>query len=77
MKGAGSRNSYSATPITAGGLIYTINEEGYFAVVKPGETKGEIVGEGQFGETILCTPAIADGALYVRSDGHLWKVAAK
>lgn len=71
------KGQYSATPITAGGLIYTINEEGYFAVVKPGETKGEIVGEGQFGETILCTPAIADGALYVRSDGHLWKVAAK
>jgi hypothetical protein len=23
-----------------------------------------------------CSPAVVDGALYVRSDGHLWKIAA-
>ena len=23
----------------------------------------------------LCSPAIAQGAIYVRSDGHLWKIA--
>ena len=26
-------------------------------------------------ESILCTPALANGAMYVRSDKHLWKIA--
>ena len=38
--------------------------------------RGEIVGTGQFDEAIQSSPAIADGALYVRSDQHLWKIAA-
>ena len=25
--------------------------------------------------TVLATPAVADGALYLRSDRHLWKIA--
>jgi hypothetical protein len=32
------------------------------------------VSSHEFGETILCTPAISGGALYVRSDKHLWKI---
>jgi len=28
------------------------------------------------GQTIICTPALAEGALYVRSDQHLFKLAA-
>jgi hypothetical protein len=42
-------------------------------VVKPGEKEPEVVGTGTVGETILATPAVADGALYLRSDQHLWK----
>ncbi len=38
--------------------------------------KGEIVSSHDFGETILGTPSIAGNALYVRSDKHLWKIAA-
>jgi len=70
------KGQFSATPVAAGGLIYTVNEEGVVLVVKPGE-KGEIVGESELGEEILGTPAISEGALYVRSDKHLWKIAPK
>ncbi|HIN95667.1 MAG TPA: pyrrolo-quinoline quinone, partial [Planctomycetes bacterium] len=45
-------------------------------VVKTGE-KGELAGSGDLGEVILCSPAISNGAIYVRSDGHLWKIASK
>ncbi len=69
------KGGFTSTPVMAGGNIYLINEEGGATVVKVGEEKGEIVGSGELGETILCTPAIANGALYVRSDGHLWKIA--
>ena len=68
-----SRGVFTSTPIAAAGHLYIFNEDGVALVVKGGAA-GEIVASHEFGETILCTPAIADGALYVRSDKHLWKV---
>ena len=38
--------------------------------------RGKIVGRNDFGEEIKGSAAIVDGALYVRSDGHLWKIAS-
>jgi outer membrane protein assembly factor BamB len=66
---------FSSTPVAAGGHLYLFNEKGLGQVVKPGEDQGELVSSHDFGEMILSTPAIADGALYVRSDNHLWKIA--
>jgi outer membrane protein assembly factor BamB len=63
----------SASPVTAGGLIYCASEDGLVQVVKPGEKEPAVVGSGNLGETILGTPAVVDGALYLRSDQHLWK----
>lgn len=68
------KGPYSSTPIAAGGYLYFFNEDGFAQIVKAGEESGEIVSEMDFAETILCTPALANGALYVRSDGHLWKI---
>jgi outer membrane protein assembly factor BamB len=65
----------SSTPVAAGGHLYFFNEKGLGQVVKIGEESGELVSSHDFGEMILCTPAIADDALYVRSDQHLWKIA--
>lgn len=69
------KGPYSATPVSAGGLLYFFNEKGKVHVVKPGEKSGEIVGESDLEETILATPAVSDGAIFVRSDEHLWKIA--
>ena len=69
-----SRGVFTSSPVAAGGHIYIFNEDGVLMVVKLGKT-GEIVANHNFAETILCTPAIANGALYVRSDKHLWKVS--
>jgi outer membrane protein assembly factor BamB len=63
-----------ATPVVAGGLLYAVNHDGLIQVVRLGE-KGEVVGESQIDRGILASPAIADGAIYFRSDAHLWKVA--
>ena len=68
-----SRGVFTSTPVAAAGHLYIFNEDGVALVVKGGEA-GQIVSSHDFGEIILCTPAIADGALYVRSDKHLWKV---
>lgn len=67
---------FSASPIAAGDSIYLVNEPGKCFVVEAGGTKGEKLGESELGESVLATPSLANGALYVRSDEHLWKIAA-
>src|SRR5262249_52826215 len=64
-----------ASPIWVGGLIYCAAEDGLVQVIKPGEKEPTVVGSGSVKETILATPAVVDGALYLRSDQHLWKFA--
>lgn len=71
-----SRGVFSSSPVAAGGHLYFFNEDGVAIVVKGGEA-GEIAATHDFAEPILSTPAIADGALFVRSDKHLWKIARK
>lgn len=65
---------FSGTPIAANGHLYFVNEKGNIIVVNTaGGDRGEIVTQKDLKEAILCTPALSDGAFYVRSDGHLWK----
>lgn len=69
------KGPFSATPVVADGLLYFFNEEGLGQIVKPGEKEGEIIATNPLGEVILCTPAIANQALFIRSDGNLWKIS--
>jgi outer membrane protein assembly factor BamB len=45
--------------------------------VKPEKDKGIIISELDLAEKILCSPGAANGALYVRSDAHLFKLAER
>jgi hypothetical protein len=69
------KGQFSASPVAAGGLLFCISEDGLIQVVRPGENEDSLVSSGELGETVLATPAIAGAAMYVRSDGHLWKLA--
>lgn len=69
------KGPFSATPVAAGKHLIFFNEDGGAQVVDISGAEGEIVGENTVGETILSTPAIADNEMFVRSDGHLWKIA--
>jgi hypothetical protein len=66
---------FSASLVTAGGLLYCVNESGIAQVVRPDDKDGEVVARGELGETVLGTPAIVDGAIYLRGHKHLWKMA--
>lgn len=66
-----------ATPVIADGYLYCVNDAGDAHVVKLNDERGEIVGTARFPEGIQGTPAVADGAMYVRSDRHLWKISAQ
>jgi outer membrane protein assembly factor BamB len=64
-----------ATPVVVDGHLYAVNHDGLVQVVRLGE-KGEVVATNQIDPDVLASPAVADGALYFRSDAHLWKIAA-
>ena len=67
------KGPFSGTPVVSNGHLFFFNENGLAFVVKPSADKGEIVSELDLGETILCSPAASNNALFIRSDGHLWK----
>ncbi len=71
------KGSPSASPVGIGNRIYFFSESGFAEAVEAGEKRGEIVDQHDFKETILCTPAASDGAIYVRSDQHLYKIGTK
>lgn len=69
--------NFWATPIVVGDLLVAVNQDGVAQVVRLGDAAGEKLAENVLGEGVLGSPAVVDGALYVRSDGHLWKIAAQ
>ena len=69
-----TKGPYSATPVGAGNLLYCVNEKGLLQVVDIAAPEGAVVSELDLGKTILSTPSIANGAVYVRSDAKVWKL---
>ncbi|HWB12647.1 MAG TPA: PQQ-binding-like beta-propeller repeat protein [Pirellulales bacterium] len=65
-----------ATPLVARDHLYCVNDKGLAQVVLLG-TSGKVVSQFDFAEPILASPAASDGALYFRSDAHLWKISRK
>ncbi len=68
------KGPFWATPVIAGGHLFCVNHHGLVQVVELGE-KGRLVGSSQIDPKILASPAVADGAIYFRSNQDLWKIA--
>ena len=64
---------FSASPFAAEDRVYFQNEAGIGFVVKAGKTY-ELFATNDLGERTLASPAVADGALFLRSETHLWKI---
>jgi outer membrane protein assembly factor BamB len=64
-----------ATPLVAGEYAYVASYEGNVFVVRLGE-KGELVSTNFIGKGLLASPIAAGGALYLRNDTQLLKIAA-
>ncbi|MEM7473797.1 MAG: PQQ-binding-like beta-propeller repeat protein, partial [Planctomycetota bacterium] len=62
--------SFIAALLAADGHIYLPSEEGITLVIKAGP-EYELVAENPTGESLHATPAISDGVIYLRSQGHL------
>jgi outer membrane protein assembly factor BamB len=70
---------YYASPVAANGRIYfTSMDDGTITVLKAGTDKPEVLATNpKLGERVAATPAIADNALFVRTDKHLYAFAEK
>lgn len=65
--------NFSASPVAAEGRVYFQNETGAGYVVKAGRSY-ELLATNDLGEKTLASYAVADGALFIRSESHLWKI---
>lgn len=68
------KGPFSASAVGFGSILYWVNEAGLLQVVDVSTEEGTIVSTLDLGQTILGTPSIANGALFVRSDQTLWKI---
>lgn len=67
----GAGGHYAASPVGAGGRIYTASVEGAITVFEARDNL-EILSRNDLGERIVATPAIGRDTLYVRTEQHLW-----
>lgn len=65
------KGPFSASPVAADGRLYLVSEEGTTFVVEAEPTL-KLLATNPLGETVLASPAIAGGAIYLRSDQHLF-----
>ena len=57
------------------GLICRNGTEGASHKLNLVPFSARLVGSGQIDAGVLASPAVADGAIYFRTDAHLWKIA--
>ena len=67
------RGKYTASPLYADGRIYNFSQEGKSVVLAAKDTV-EVLATNQLDEGIKASPAVADGALLIRTVGHLYRV---
>jgi outer membrane protein assembly factor BamB len=66
--------NFSASPVLANGRVLFLNEAGVATWVKTG-VKFEALGQNEVPGRTFATPAFADGAMYLRTDTTLYKIA--
>jgi outer membrane protein assembly factor BamB len=66
--------AFSASPVFADGRIYFLSEEGASTVIAPGKVFQRLATSTLDGG-ILASMAVADGAIFIRTDSHLYRIA--
>jgi len=65
--------SYSASPISAGGRVYFFGEDGKATVIEAGRTF-KVIAENMLDDGFMATPAIDGNAIYARTKSHLYRI---
>jgi outer membrane protein assembly factor BamB len=67
----GALGDYYASPVAANGKICVISQPGVAVVFAAGDTL-QVLARNELRQPVMATPAIADGTLYVRTQGSLF-----
>ncbi|MCX5771926.1 MAG: PQQ-binding-like beta-propeller repeat protein [Candidatus Hydrogenedentes bacterium] len=67
---------FYSSPIVVGDRVFVGDKAGVTHVFKTGP-EFVLVGDSALGEPIFATPAFLDKRIYIRTEGHLWCVAAE
>lgn len=67
--------NYSASPVFADGRVYVLSEEGMTTVFAPGKQFRRL-GVNRLDGTTLASMAISGGAIFIRTDSHLYRIAS-
>ena len=62
---------HHASLVSAGSLVYFLNDNGVTHVVRPGPTF-DLVAKNELGERTFASPALSQGHLFLRTDHHLF-----
>jgi outer membrane protein assembly factor BamB len=65
---------FSSSAVAAGRFLYIVSEPGLVQVVDTTAAEGAVAGKVELKDTVLGTPALSDGALFVRSDTKLFRL---
>ncbi len=60
-----------ASPILADGKVFIMDKKGTMHIFKPDKTYS-VLGQPQLGEGSVCTPAFAEGRIFIRGDKNLY-----
>lgn len=63
---------YWASLVAGDGKVYALSGDGELTVVAMDGEECRVLGEAQFGETCMATPALSDGRVLVRTEGFLY-----
>ncbi|HAM70579.1 MAG TPA: pyrrolo-quinoline quinone [Verrucomicrobiales bacterium] len=68
------KGPFSSTPVAGANRLLAVNEKGLVQLVDLAKPEGEVVSEFDLGQTVLGTPSLTEGGVYIRSDAQLWKL---
>jgi outer membrane protein assembly factor BamB len=67
---ADGSTAFTASPVAADGKVYMASEDGRIFVLKAGSTY-ELLSTNEMGENTLATPALSEGIMLWRTQGHV------
>lgn len=67
---------HHASLVSAGGLVYFLNDDGVMNVVRPGPEFARVA-RNEIGERCFSSPALSHGHIFLRGDRHLFCIAPR
>jgi outer membrane protein assembly factor BamB len=69
-------DAFRASPLAAGDRVYFFGKSGTTTVVAAAR-EFRVIAESELGEATVASPAVAGGDLFVRTEGHLYRIGGK